>query len=117
MHSTLVPVTFVILAECAESLTALAGHNGEEAVKERSRGEKEAVGFSLFHFMVFFAILRPQQCLGHRDMEKKYKKCVGGEGDLSAVQRRCGNRLALPGSEVNGSLLIICVREDFAPGS
>lgn len=47
--------------------------------------------------------------------KKKYGKCVGGEGDLSAVQRCCGQGLALPGSEVHGSLLI-CVREDFTHG-
>lgn len=104
-------------AECAESLTTLAGHNREEAVTERGRGRKEAVEVSLFHFVVFFARLRPQQCLGQGDMEKKYRKCVGGEKDLSAMQRCCEHRLALPGSEVNGSLLIICVREDFAHGS
>lgn len=52
-----------------------------------------------------------------RGYGKKYGKCVGGEGNLSAVQRCCGQRLALPGSEVNGSLSITYVREDFANGS
>lgn len=61
--------------------TTLAGHNREEAVTERDRGGKGTVGFSLFHFTMFFARLRPQQWLGQGDMEKKvWKMCRRGGG-------------------------------------
>lgn len=109
-------------AECAESLTkdlALwldpTGHDAGKRLTARGRGGKEAIGSSPFHFMVFFARLWPMAMAwarGHRG--KKHGECVGGEDNLSAVQRCCSHRLALPASEVNGSISVMDVRGDFA---
>lgn len=51
---------------------------------------------------------------GHR-RKKNHGEHVVGEDDLSAFQRCYSHRLALPASEVNGSISVTYVREDFCP--
>lgn len=51
---------------------------------------------------------------GHRKKKNKHGECVGGEDNLSVSQRCFSHRLALPASEVSGSISVKCVREDFA---
>lgn len=67
--------------------------------------------------MVFFARLGPWQWLGQGGIgeKKKHGEHVVGEDDLSAFQRCYSHRLALPASEVNGSISVTYVREDFCP--
>lgn len=52
--------------------------------------------------------------LGKGTQKKTHGECVGGEDNLSASQRCCSHRLALPASEVSGSISVTYVREDFA---